>query len=173
MDIHNYKRQFERQLELIDENKDISQENKQLIIQFKDYLLSEGIGFAKIGRYLLDLRKYALILKKPFPDATEQDLRRIIGELNQTELAEETKKTFKIMLRKFYRFIRKVTKNGQYPPEVEWMSIAIPKNHKKLPEELLTEEEILRIVQKCGILRDKALIATLALFFFGHSTKVV
>jgi len=162
MDIHNYKRQFERQLELIDDNKDISKENKQIIIQFKDYLLSEGIGFAKIGRYLLDLRKYALILKKPFPDATEQDLRRIIGELNQTDLAEETKKTFKIMLRKFYRFIRGVTKNGQYPSEVEWISIAIPNNHKKLPEELLTEEEILKIIQKCGTLRDKALIATLA-----------
>ena len=162
LDIHNYKRQFERQLKLIDENEDISKENKQTIIQFKNYLLSEGIGFAKIGRYLLDLKKYALILKKSFSDATEADTRKVIGELNQTNLSEETKKTFKIMLRKLYRFIRGITKNGQYPPEVEWISIAIPNNHKKLPEELLTEEEILRIVQKCGTLRDKALIAVLS-----------
>ena len=66
------------------------------------------------------------------------------------------------MLRKFYRFIRGITKSCQYPPEVEWMSIAIPNNHKKLPEELLTEEEILKIIQKCGTLRDKALISLLA-----------
>ena len=162
MDIHNYKRQFERQLELIEEHKEISKENKQTIINFKNYLLSEGIGYAKIGRYLLDLRKYALMLKKSFSNVKESDLRAIVGEINQTNLSEETKKTFKVMLRKFYRFIRGVTKKGQYPPEVEWISIHIPNNHKKLPEELLTEEELFKIIQNCRTIRDKALISTLA-----------
>ena len=162
MDIHNYKRSFEKTCQKIKDSNEITEENKGIIFNFNNYLFSEGIGFAKIGRYLGDIVKFSKMLSKPFPAATEADIRRIMGELNQTNLAEETKKTFKIMLRKFYRFIRGVTKKGQYPPEVEWISIAIPNNHKKLPEELLTEEEILRIVQKCGTLRDKALIAALA-----------
>jgi len=69
---------------------------------------------------------------------------------------------FKIFLRKLYRFIRGIEEKGKYPEEVEWISIHIADNHKKLPEELLTEEEILRIIQKCDNLRDKALVAALA-----------
>lgn len=49
MDIHNYRRQFERQIELIKESKTISKVNKETALNFKDYLLSEGIGVAKIG----------------------------------------------------------------------------------------------------------------------------
>ena len=161
MDIHNYKKRYERTLEKIKDSNEITDDNKEIIFNFKDYLLSEGIGFAKIERYLGDLVKLSKMLSKPFSDAVESDVRRVMGELNQTDLSEETKKTFKVMLRKFYRFIRGITRKGQYPPEVEWISIAIPNNHKKLPEELLTEEEILKIIQNCGTLRNRALIATL------------
>ena len=35
----------------------ISNANKQLLLQFNDYLISEGVGFAKIERYLQDLIK--------------------------------------------------------------------------------------------------------------------
>jgi len=162
MDIHNYKQRFERTLQRIKDSKEISEENKKNAIDFKDYLLSENIGLPKIERYLADLMKLSKMLNKPFFEATEIDIRKVVGELNQTALADETKKTFKIMLRRFYRFLRGVTKKGTYPSEVEWISIAIPNNHKKLPEELLTEGEILGIIQNCRTLRDKALIATLA-----------
>ena len=64
MDIHNYKRQLERQIELIQESKTISKRNKETIFKFKDYLISEGIGIAKIGRYMLDLRKFDSMLNK-------------------------------------------------------------------------------------------------------------
>lgn len=162
MDIHNYKQRFERTLQRIKDSKEITEDNRQLILNFKDYLLSEGIGLAKIERYLSDIIKFSKMLLKPFPEATEHDIRGIIGELNQTNLSEETKKTFKIMLRKFYRFVRGITKKGVYPLEVEWISIHIPNNHKKLPEELLTEQELIRIIQQCQNIRDKALISTLA-----------
>ena len=162
MDIHNYKQRYERTLERITNSTEISDENKKIAIDFKDYLLSEGIGFAKIERYLSDVMKYSKMLSKPLNKAKEKDIRRVIGELNQTNLAEETKKTFKIMLRKLYRYIHNVTKKGVYPPEVEWISINIPNNHKKLPEELLTEKEIFNIIKHCKTIRDKALISTLA-----------
>lgn len=162
MDIHNYKRRFERTLERLNDSKEISDDNKRTALNFKDYLLSEGIGLPKIERYLSDLMKFSKMFNKSFSEATEADIRKIIGEINQTDLSEETKKTFKIMLRRLYRFIRNITKKGTYPPEVEWISIAIPNNHKKLPEELLTEEEILKIIQNCRTLRDKALISAIA-----------
>ncbi len=162
MDIHNYKKRYARTLQRVRESNEITDDNKEIILKFNDYLLSEGIGSAKIERYLGDVMKLNKMLSKPFPDATEADLRRVVGELNQTTLSEETKKTFKIMLRRFYKFIHGVTKKGTYPPEVEWISIAIPHNHTKLPEELLTEQEIIKIIRNCKTIRDKALVATLA-----------
>jgi integrase/recombinase XerD len=162
MDIHNYKRRFERTVERINESTDISKENKETILNFKDYLLSENVGTAKIERYLFDLMKYSRMLNKSFEKASKDDIRRIVGEINQLDLAEETKRGFKIVLRKLYRFLEGIEEKGKYPDRVGWISINIQENHKKLPEELLTEEEIKLIIEKCNNLRDRALISVLA-----------
>jgi site-specific recombinase XerC len=162
MDIHNYKRSFERIVERIKESENISEENKNTMLSFKDYLLSENIGTAKIERYLFDLMKYSKMLNKSFESASKIDIRRIVGEINQGNLAEETKKGFKIMLRKLYRFIEGIEEKGKYPERVAWVSIKIQENHKKLPEELLTEEEIKSIIEKCNNLRDRALMSVLS-----------
>jgi integrase/recombinase XerD len=161
MDIHNYKGRLERALLRI-ENSEISKENKAIIINFKNYCISEGIGLAKIERYLCDLMKYSRMLNKVLADATKDDIRRIIADLEQTELAAETKKGFKILLRKLYRFIEGIEEKGVYPDRVKWISINIPNNHKKLPEELLNEDEMRRMIQSCDNTRDKALVTVLA-----------
>ena len=117
MDIHNYKRQMERQIILVQESNEISKENKNTILTFKDYLLSEGIGAAKIARYILDLRKFNRMLNKPFKAADEGDIRRVVAEIEQSKLAPESKKCFKIVLRKLYRFVRGIKEKRTYPPE--------------------------------------------------------
>lgn len=66
------------------------------------------------------------------------------------------------MLRKLYKFIRGIDEKGVYPEEVKWISISIPKNQRKLPEELLSDEEIESIIRNCKTLRDKAFVSTLA-----------
>ncbi|MEK6916018.1 MAG: tyrosine-type recombinase/integrase [Nanoarchaeota archaeon] len=161
VDIHNYKRQLENQIVLVQKSI-ISPENKLLAIKFKDYLISEGIGVAKITRYLLDVRKLDRILNKKFTEGNKEDMRKVVAEIELSGLAPESKKTFKIMMRKFYRFIRNIDERGVYPEEVKWISIALPKNHRKLPEQLLTEEDIKSIIQQCTNLRDKTLISVLA-----------
>lgn len=162
MDIHNYKGKFAGTIRRIENSKDISNKNRTLILKFKDYCISEGIGLAKIERYLCDTVKYAKMLKEPFPDASKEDIRKVVADIEQTDLSAETKKGFKIMLRKLYRFIEGVEEKGVYPERIKWLSIKIPNNHRKLPEELLSDEEIAMIVQKCDNLRDKTLIAALS-----------
>jgi len=162
MDIHNYKRQLERQIELIKQQPVISSGNKELVIQFKDYLLSDGIGIAKIGRYMLDAKKFCLMLNKPVKDATETDIRKVIGDIEQSELAPETKRCFKVFVRKFYRFLHGVTKKGEYPSAVGWISLAMSQKDRKMPEELLNESEFKDLIRACDNIRDKALISALA-----------
>ena len=162
MSLHNYRQILERQLELLNQEPDISVGNKKLVFEFKDYLLSEGIGAAKISRYVLDARKYCRMLGRPVETANETDIRKIISAIEQTDLAAETKKCFKVFIRKFYRFLRGVTRKGEYPPEVAWISINIPHKDKKMPEELLSEDEVKSTIRACGSVRDKALISALA-----------
>jgi integrase/recombinase XerD len=162
MNLHNYKRQYERQVELAQGDSRISKENKKWISKFASYMLSDGISHGKVGRYILDLRKLAIMLPKPFQNANKDDIRKVVGEIEQTNLSAESKKTFKIMLRKLYRLIRDIDEKGVYPLEVKWISIAIPKNHTKLPEELLTDKEIEEMIRNCMCVRDRALIALLA-----------
>ena len=161
MNLYNTQKRFERMLERVQEL-EISVEDKAVIYKFKDYCLSQGIGLIKIERYLHDLIKLTQMLHKPLEKARKDDLMRVVAELNQSDLSEQTKKGFKIMLRRLYRILRGVEAKGEYPEEVKWISIHINENHRKLPEELLTEEEIKDIVKNCRCLRDKALIATLA-----------
>jgi site-specific recombinase XerD len=162
MDLHNYGRRLERQLKLVQAEAEISPANKKQIFKFKDYLLSEGIGVAKIARYMIDARKFCRMLNKPVKQAKEADIRKVIGQIEQTDLAAETKKTFKVFIRKFYKFLRGINNKGEYPPEVNWISIRIPQKDRKLPEELLTENEMKSIIRACGNTRDKALISVLA-----------
>lgn len=168
MDIHRYQEQCDRNLKRIQESEEFSNENKKIALRFKDYLLSENIGVAKINRYLQDIVIFNRILKKTFSEATKEDIRKVIGEINvykkknEDPLSEETKKGIKIMIRKLYRFIEGIDEKGVYPERVRWISIAIPNNHKKLPEELLTEDEMGQIIQRCSCLRDKAFVAVLA-----------
>lgn len=161
MNIHNYERTFERTLERIAFS-DMCEANKKHIVGFKDYLLSEGIGIAKINRYLGDLLKFNRLFPKDFKEATKEDIRRIVSIIQQEPLSEETKRCFKIMLRRFYCYLRGFEEKGVYPDEVKWMKMELGVKHRKLPEELITEDEAKAIVQACSTMRDKALIACLA-----------
>ena len=55
--IHDYEHRFQKGMERIQNSSEISKNNKEVIFRFKDYLLSEGIGLAKIERYLCDMAK--------------------------------------------------------------------------------------------------------------------
>lgn len=160
--IHNYEQRFKRTLTRISEASDISENNRKIALTFKDYLLSEGIGLAKIERYLGDILKFNRLLGLPFEKAGKEDIRRVVSAVHQQEWSEETKRCFKIMIRKLYCFIRGVERGDGYPDEVRWMKMELGVKHRKLPEELLTEDEVKRIVQACTCIRDKALLATLA-----------
>ena len=162
IDIHNLKRRWKRVLERIKTSKEISDKNRKTLLDFHDYLLSENIGLAKLERYFMDLIKFNNMLKKPFENATEADVRRVVSEINQTTLSEHTKRGFKLIIRRFYRFLRNCEKDDPHPQEVKWMSLKLSHKHNKLPEELLTENEFLAIIKNCDTIRDRALISTIA-----------
>src|SRR3989344_230993 len=165
--IHNNEGALKRTLERIKGSGFILKNNKEIMLKFKENLKSMNMSDATINRSLYSLMKLDELLRKPFPEANKDDIKAVIARFNERQpngkfLKEESKKKLKIHIRAIYCFIKGIEKKGVYPEEVDWISISMPKNSKKLPEELLTEEEINSIIKHCKTTRDRALVATLA-----------
>jgi len=160
-DIHNYKKRIERVIARV-LKEDMCQENKETIMKFRDYCILQGIGSPKTDRYLQDCIKLGRILKKPFSEATKDDLMKVVVEIEGTDLSFETKRGFKILLKKLFKCIRGTQGKKEYPDDVNWIVVGGKANNSKLPEELLTEKEVESIIRHADTIRDKALISCLA-----------
>ncbi len=160
-DIHNYKRTLERIVERVSSEEKFSKEDREITLRFKDDLLASNISLPKVARYLQDVIWFNRNFNKNFSLATVENIKGVIAKLNQSSYSENTKKSIKIALRKLYKFIRGVNQKGKYPPEVDWYTVTIANCKKKMPEELLNENEMRRIIQACTNERDRALIAVL------------
>lgn len=157
MDIHNYQGRLELVLKRIKESP-ISENNKKTIIRFHDNCFSEGLSTARVVRYLYDLIKIENWLGKDFEHAGMEDIKALVCIIEKTSYAEHTKRDLKIILKKFYRWLRGTE---EYPPEVRWIKTNIKRNKNKLPEDMLTEDEIEKLINAAEHPRDRALVAVL------------
>lgn len=83
--------------------------------------------------------RFASCLNKDFEKAAKQDIFELIQRLEAENLSEWTKHDYKVIIKKFYRWLREAE---EYPEEVKWLRIPWRKGNNILPEELLTEEEV-------------------------------
>jgi site-specific recombinase XerD len=160
MDIHNYKRRLERIINQVSKS-NLSEENKKLIMQFHDNCFTESLSLSKIERYLYDLFHYAIMLNKNLMDATREDIKSIVAEIEKKEWSPHTKHAFKVMIRKFYKSMEGIDEKGVYPERVKWLHSNVKNNQLKSSEELITESDVKKMISFSLNCRDKALISTL------------
>ena len=160
-DIHNYRRRLENELKRLQEATDISEKNKKAILDFNNFCFSSGIGRSKNQRYVFDLKKLARYLNKDFEDCKRQDILNLIAITEQTTYAYNTKRGFRIVLKKFYKWLRNIEDKGIYPDEVKWITTTSRQENHRLPEELLTEEDIIKMIDHAKTPRQKAFVAVL------------
>jgi integrase/ribosomal protein L40E len=84
----------------------------------------------------------------------------MVGKFECLKLAESTKYDHKVVLKTFYRWL-KGGEDEQTPREVAWLKPRVKNRSHKLPEDLLTEEEVLKMAQIANTPRDKALVLIL------------
>jgi site-specific recombinase XerD/ribosomal protein L40E len=160
IDIHNYDKRLKSILEKIMNSKELDETNKLDIIKFEKQCQAEGISSGRIVKYMYTLRNLALLLKKPFREATKDDIINVVGKIeSRRDYTDWTKHDYKVTLKKFYRWLRGFEK-PDYPEEVKWIKTT-KKKGEILPEEILTQEEIEKMAKVTDNLRDKAFILTL------------
>jgi len=141
-------------------SKKVNLHDRFKIFRFLEHLERRGISLPRRIRYLQNLTKLAGMLGVDFEKAGRPELEKIILEHGRLELADETKTLFKIMTKRFYRWL-KDPNDEEYPPEVRWIKTTGKRNHNLLPEELLTEEDISSLVRAAASSRDRAFVSML------------
>ncbi|NYZ78260.1 hypothetical protein H0N96_02550, partial [Candidatus Micrarchaeota archaeon] len=159
-DIYNLKGKIERYQERIKEDERICEENKQSILSFFDYCFATGLSEARVLIYAQRLFKIAVMLAKPFKQASKDDIQALVGQIERNpKYTAWTKHFYKVTLKKFYKWLEG---NGEeHPEKVKWIKLGVKNGNRILPEELLTYDEILKMIEVAKNPRDKALIAVL------------
>ncbi|MFP4000749.1 MAG: tyrosine-type recombinase/integrase, partial [Thermoplasmata archaeon] len=154
----SYKERIEREKNKIEENEEILEENKTSILEFDRELELNDYSQARRYKFLSRLPKMAKEIDVPFKEAEREDIEKIILWIKRrNDINSTTKNDYKVLLKRFYRWVG----DGEYPECVKWLKINKDKNNNKLPEEILTEDDIEELIDNAKNPRDKALISIL------------
>jgi site-specific recombinase XerD len=137
----------------------ISEGNRRLIVDFADCCLSEGLGPLRILKYIGMLKTMATMEAFDFEKANRADIEQLAAKIESSPYTEWTKHDFRVAIKRFYKWLRG-TEDG-YPPEVKWLRSTARRSRCKLPEEILTQDEVRVMIAAATSPRDKAFIAVL------------
>jgi len=157
IDIHNFRGRLlaaERRL-----HNPLSERNRELILEFERKLLSEGLTSVRVEKYIEKLRKISEALGKDFDKVTKRDIEEFIYRVERSDYSPWTKHDYKVVLKRFYKWLK--GNDEEYPEEVKWIKTTLKAKDELLPEDLLTEDEVMKLVEACSNPRDKAFIITL------------
>lgn len=156
--VHNPSRRLEYALKRLSKSS-ILDENKKHIENFAKSCLAEGIGKLRVVKYIYTLIKVAEILNKDFMKASREDIEQVVYEIENANFSEWTKHDYRVTIKKFYKWLKG---NGEeYPPEVKWIKAKRNGRNNKLPEELITPEEVKALAEAAENPRDRAMFLTL------------
>jgi len=143
--------------------------NEEVIKEFLNFLLSQGISQPRILKYEYTLRSLSKFLKKDFRKVTKEDLVNFFAKLEANKIkpegkeaySDETKRDFRIITKRFWKWLKNCDEG--YPDEVKWIKTTPNKKleHVIRTKDVLTEEEVYKMVDTATHVRDKAIISML------------
>ena len=135
----------------------ISEHNKFLINEFIDNCYIDRLGEHRIIKYISVLKNIAIAINVDFDKLEIQQLRKYISMLERSNKSEWTKHDYKVAICKFYKWLL----NDDSPEVTRWIKTNIKKKNLKSPDEMLTEQDVLLLIDNAKNKRDRALIALL------------
>ena len=159
-DVHDYAHRMELARKRLVANRKVSLRNRAKIFEFLDYLETQEISLPRRIRYLQNLSKLAVFLQFDFGKAKRSDIETVLLAHGRLKLAVETKVQFKIMVKRFYKWL-KDPDDEEYPAEVKWIKTSSRMNNSLLPEDILSEADVKAVMGVAEYSRDRAFVAML------------
>ncbi len=158
---------LEKELKRLDKA-DIPPKVKLKIKEFLQDKKLKGISEVRCYNLCVRLRKSAGIIPDRFLKPSVADTKKVITVVSETRLkpgtmfernvSVATLESYKLALRSFYKWL--IGNDKTIPECVAWIKIGGKDRHKK-PENLVTPEEIKKIVDNAKNIRDKAIFQLL------------
>lgn len=159
VEVYNYN--IDSKIQKIESSEKISEIDKKLILKFMDQLKAEGLSKGRVYKNISFLKtlceNFGLCLNK-----TDHDkIVKLIGAINNKQDWEEwTKHDYKAVFKRFLKWHLGDSYNSK---DWEWIKLRIDRRKIKMPAEgdILTVDDVERMIQAAFNPRDKALIAVL------------
>ena len=154
--VYNDEEKYRNVLEAI-QDFDLSERNKELVLEFARCLRRQQIGFKRVCKYIYHLKFIGKWLGKDFDQVQDQDIMRVVDIIDSQGYTYNTQYDYKIAIKKFYKWLYKVDKDP--------FRLKTPSKKKRTkmpsPEEIFTEQEIKQMAEVAGSIRNAAIVMTL------------
>lgn len=159
--IHNLKRQIDYALGKIKAS-DLSQKNKDLLLKFTEEVYTQGLSESRVSFYARHLWLVMRDVTKDFDKLTKEDIKKIVSKIEKRDLSDYTKAIYKEVIKKLFQWIAGFEwKSKKFPEIVSWISTTVSSNNRKTPEEILSKEEIMKMICSAKRIRNKAIVSVL------------
>lgn len=164
-DIYNHPRKIDYWLRRLKASKTILPDNKEQVLHFmEDCSLKERLSLSRQVIIVQRIVPVAEWVNKPFEEMQEADFKQLalkIEALKKPDGSEQsplTKNFYGTVIKKFFKWLYK----GECPKAAkDWFKDRETKEGLK-PEDILSDEEVKRLIDACENPRDKAILSVLA-----------
>jgi site-specific recombinase XerD len=137
----------------------INEKDKTLILNYtREREAINNLSDRRVQKIFNLMRNITKMKRKPWNRFRgRQDVIGLVGKINLAGFTGETIADHKKEFKRFYKWLVK----NPHPPEIEDIKITIQNANRKLPELMLTEEDIIKMVKAERTIKHKAIIMTL------------
>ncbi len=157
-DIHHYEKKLANQLRLLG-GEDFPDGEKRIILEYAQMLQARNLNKGRIAKGVYLLRELKRHLRCDFENADKKKIEELTRWINDNPSWRAwTKSDARGILKRFYRWLRTGKYEGPYPNEVAWLKSGVKVNELEEPE-IISAEEIEKVIKAASRPRDRALIA--------------
>jgi len=154
----DFDKRLEYTLTRIRESDEILPRNKELLEEYYNSRTLEGLSVATLERDLSKLQIVAEEVDKPFDEMDKSDVKSVVTWVHREYDNSSTQDTYKKAIRNLFKNLN----GGEHPEKSEWIQFNTGNGGKdKLPQDLLTKDDVKAQIDACHNARDAALVALL------------
>lgn len=159
--VYNYDNQLQTRLKELASAKHMTKKERELVTKYSNFLMAENMSKGRIVKNIY----FAIMLSRDFgmkyDKITRNHIEGVVGQVNQSDkYSEWSKHDIKAFIKKYLKY--RLGKNYD-PRNWDWIRTRVKREKVKMPAEgdILSVEEVERIISTSRSVRDKALISCL------------
>ena len=150
--------QSTRLVRAIASDPDITPATKKTTQEYADYMKARGLTDRTIQKNLYCLSNFYKVMgRKDVLKLTKEDVMKAMAQLERSRYSVKTRQNIKIVVRLLFKHF--LGEDEYHPEQTRWIKATVQERKRVLPEDVLSEEDILKLLNVTNDVRDKALIA--------------